>query len=203
MCQFFDAPPHHRRQHRCHVNALALLLRVRAYSDLPRRGTAAKGKQVPARREARVALFTSVWRTVCLTASVVVALMTIGIAGCSRVDRESYVRENERLFRQLPLYPGAKVVNETSTPYREEESGPVVGYGTRFDMTLPAGTSVASVSSFYRRRLRARWRLLEALDGPVFNYRRDRATLSVNLENHRIDAFEVAVDHAFFEESGH
>jgi hypothetical protein len=159
-----------------------------------------------AREDAKheVALFSSMRRAGWAMAMAVLALTTAGVAGCSHdsIDRDSYVRKNERLFKQLPQYPGARVESETSTAYREEEGGPVVGYGTRFDMTLPAGTPVTNVSSFYRRRLRTRWRLVEALDGPVFNYRRGRASVSVNLENHRIDAFEIAVDHASYGESG-
>jgi hypothetical protein len=136
---------------------------------------------------------------------VAATVMTGGLVGCTLdgVDRDAYVRKNERLFEQLPKYPGSRVVSETSTSYGEDESGPVVGYETLFELTLPTGASVASVGSFYQRRLRPRWRLVEKLDGAVFNFRQDNAFISVNLENVRgIHAFEVAVDHAYFGKAG-
>jgi hypothetical protein len=51
---------------------------------------------------------------------------------------------------------------------------------------------------FYRQRLRLQWRLVEVLDGPVFNFRQDKAFVSINLENADAHALEVAVDHAYY-----
>jgi len=125
------------------------------------------------------------------------ALLALGLAGCGRLDRRTYVKTNERLFKRLPAFPGARLVSETTTGYRLSEDGPIVGYGTRFDLKLPATATAARVGSFFRQRLRPRWRLVERLDGPVFNFRRGKAFVSINLDNARIHVLEVAVDHAY------
>jgi hypothetical protein len=136
-------------------------------------------------------------------AVVVGTLVAAGLAGCgSGVDRGAYVKANERLFKQLPSFPGARLDSETSTVYRSSESGPVVGYGTRFDLMLPVAATAASVSSFFRERLRPGWRLVEAIDGPVFNFRRGKASVSINLENAQVHGLEIAVDHAYYGKLG-
>ena len=132
-----------------------------------------------------------------MIAVVVGTLLAAGFAGCGGgVDRGAYVKANEHLFKQLPSFPGARLDSETSTAYRSSESGPVVGYGTRFDLTLPPAATTASVSSFFRQRLRPQWRLIEALEGVVFNFRSGKAFVSINLENAHVHVLEVAVDQA-------
>jgi hypothetical protein len=116
--------------------------------------------------------------------------------------RGAYVKANERLFTSLPSFPGARLQSETSTAYRPRESRPVVGYGTRFDLKLPMTATAASVSSFFRRRLQPKWRLVETLDGAVFNFPGGKAFVSVNFENAHIHEFEVAVDHAYYGKLG-
>lgn len=121
-------------------------------------------------------------------------------AGCaggvgSTVDRDEAVAANERLVRELPLYPGARVRETASTPYRASESGPVVGYGTRLVLELPAGAEAPDVAAFYAEELRLRgWQLAERLDGPVLNFSRGAATVSVNLEGAGSGEAEIAVD---------
>jgi hypothetical protein len=122
-----------------------------------------------------------------------------GLAGCaagSTVDRGDYVRANEALYAKLPHLPGARLQSTTSTAYRTTESGPVVGYGTRFDLSLPRHATAATVSAFFLRRLRPEWRLVERLDGPVLNFQKGKAQLSINLDSWRAHLLEVAVDHA-------
>jgi hypothetical protein len=53
------------------------------------------------------------------------------------VERERYVAANEAIFDELPLFPGSRVRSITSSGYRENESGPVIGYGTLHLVTLP------------------------------------------------------------------
>jgi hypothetical protein len=106
------------------------------------------------------------------------------------------VRANEAVYAQLPSFPGARLKTETSTPYRADESGPIVGYGTRFDLRLPRSATGAAVGRFFLRRLRPEWRLVERLDGPILNFRQGGAQLSINLESWRAHVLEVAVDHA-------
>ena len=64
------------------------------------------------------------------------SLLVLGLAGCGGGDRKAYVKANETLFEQLPRFPGSRVENETTTAYRADESGPVAGYSTRFDLKL-------------------------------------------------------------------
>jgi hypothetical protein len=99
----------------------------------------------------------------------VIALLVLGLAGCGGGDRKAYVKANETLFEQLPRFPGSRVENETTTAYRANESGPVAGYSTRFDLTLPSQATAGDVGSFYRRRLGPQWRLVENLGGLVLN----------------------------------
>ncbi len=98
-------------------------------------------------------------------------------------------------------FPGARLESETSTAYRDE-SGPVLGYGTRFDFRLPRAATVTDVSSFFQRQLEPKWRLVEKLEGSVFNFRRGKSFVSINLENARIHVLEVAVDHAYYGKLG-
>ena len=138
-----------------------------------------------------------------LTAAIAVALLAAGAAGCGdRVDRSAYVKANERLFAQLPRFPRTRLAGETSTAYRSSDLGRVAGYGTRFDLELPAPATAARVGGFFRRRLQPGWRLVEALAGPVFNFRRGKAFVSINLDNWRAHGLEIAVDHAYYGKLG-
>jgi hypothetical protein len=127
----------------------------------------------------------------------VITLLVLGLAGCGG-DREAYVKANKTLFEQLPRFPGSRLEGETTTAYHADESGPVAGYSTRFDLTLPPQATADAVGSFYRRRLGPRWRLVENLGGSVLNYRRGKAFLSVNLENADAHMLEIAVDHEYY-----
>lgn len=124
--------------------------------------------------------------------------LAILLAGCSvglDNDRDRSVIANRAVFDALPRYPGAVLVDEESTPIRVSENAPVSGWGTRFVLALPAGTHGADAAAFYARALAGRgWRLVERYDGPVLNYRSDRAFVSVNLENWRAGEMEVYVD---------
>jgi hypothetical protein len=128
----------------------------------------------------------------------VIALLVLGLAGCGGGDRKAYVKANETLFEQLPRFPGSRVENETTTAYRANESGPVAGYSTRFDLTLPSQATAGDVGLFYRRRLGPQWWLVENLGGLVLNFRKERAFLSVNLESAGAHMMEIAVDHKYY-----
>jgi hypothetical protein len=128
----------------------------------------------------------------------VVTLLVLGVAGCGGGDRKAYVKANKALFEQLPRLPGSRVEDETTTAYHADESGPVAGYSTRFDLSLPSEATAGDVGSFYRRRLRPQWRLVENLGGSVLNFRRGRAFVSVNFENAGAHMMEVAVDHEYY-----
>jgi hypothetical protein len=76
----------------------------------------------------------------------------------------------------------------------------VVGYVTIRRSRLPAGSSISQVAAFYSRRLGVRWRLDERIpgngrDGPVLNFRRGRASISVNLMSKKQRVLELGADH--------
>jgi hypothetical protein len=120
-------------------------------------------------------------------------------AGCggSGPDRGDYLRANERLFAELPTFPGSHVQRETTSSYHDDESGPVAGYSTRFELALPPSADAAAVGTFYRSRLAPQWRLVERLDGAVVNFRRGEEFVSINVDNASAHRFEIAVDHAY------
>ena len=130
-------------------------------------------------------------------------LLVVGVAGCrGGLGRGSYVKANVHLFQQLPSFPGARLDGETSTAYRSSEVGPVVGYGTRFDLSLPRAATTAGVSFFFRQRLRSQWRLVEVIEGRVFNFRSGKALVSINLDNAHVHVLEIGVDHAYYGKLG-
>ena len=131
----------------------------------------------------------------------VTALLPLAV-GCGDGNRGAYVKANEHLFASLPSFPGTRVESETSTAYHSggDGGGPVAGYGTRFALTLPDTAGVPSVAAFFRKALQPRWRLVETLpgpDGPVLNFRRGKAEVSVNLEGGEGHVLEIDVDHAY------
>lgn len=93
------------------------------------------------------------------------------------------MKANERLFKQLPTFPGARLSGESSDAYRDGEDGHVIGYGTRFDLRLPDRTGADAVAWFFRGNLQPEWQLVEELNGPVLNFRMGQALVSINLEN--------------------
>ena len=138
-----------------------------------------------------------------VASALAVVLLSLSLVGCRESGRDSYVKANERLFASLPRFPNAKLKSETSTPYSEEDSPHVLGYVTRFDFALPAGPAVApDVRSFFTRRLRPDWLWVETLDGPVLNFRRGKAFVSINLASQRTHLLEVAVDQDYYGKLG-
>ena len=128
--------------------------------------------------------------------AVALTLAGLALAGCAS-DRERDVKANRSLYAQLPRFPGAHLRSETSSARREED-GTILGYDTRFDLSLPPQTTPTSVAAFYRRKLLPKWRLVETLDGPVLNFRRGNASVSINLDNWRVHILEIAVDHSSY-----
>jgi hypothetical protein len=125
------------------------------------------------------------------------------VSGCaSSSGRGAYVKANERLFRELPRFPGATLRSETSAPYFKDDSGRILGYGTRFDLALPTDASSAQVALFFEHRLEPRWLLVETLAGPVLNFRNGRASVSVNLEGASDHTLELGIDHDYYGKLG-
>jgi hypothetical protein len=131
--------------------------------------------------------------------AIALVLLLLSLAGCRDNGRDSYVKANERLFASLPHLPGAKLKSETSAPYSEEDGNEVLGYVTRFDFRLSAK---ADAWSFFTQRLRSDWLWVETIGGPVLNFRRGKAFVSINLESQRAHILEVAVDHDYYGKLG-
>ena len=118
------------------------------------------------------------------------------------VDRSRYVAANAALLAKLPTYPGARRVSTRTLPYYGGDSAwsPVVGYTTLAFFRLPSDTDPSRVAAFFERELVPEWTLTERIDeppyaaGPILNFRRGKAGISVNLESWRGGMLEVAVD---------
>jgi hypothetical protein len=134
-------------------------------------------------------------------AFVVVTLALPGCDGRHGVDGTEYVAANVATLDELPPFPGSIETEEVSTPYRENESGPVVGYGTRRDLVLPPNVAPQAVTAYYEDELLPEWEIVEVLDGPVVNFRRGRALVSVNVENWRVHRYEMGADHRHFDDA--
>jgi hypothetical protein len=122
-------------------------------------------------------------------------LVVLAAAGCGSSVRANYVKQNEKLFRSLPTFPGAVRATKTSAPYSTEEEGPIRGYTTTFRLRLPENASSEEVAAFYARRLQPSWRLVERLSGPVLNLRRGSAAVSINLEGAQGHELEITLDY--------
>jgi hypothetical protein len=131
-----------------------------------------------------------------LTAAFLLSLPLLAV-GCGKgLDRSKYVARNSTLYESLPRASSAAKVEQRSVPYRTKEDGPIGGYTTLTILRVPRRTSLAQIVAFYRTRLPAEgWILVERLDGPVLNFKKARASVSVNLESFRERLVEIAVDY--------
>lgn len=105
-----------------------------------------------------------------LVGAVALAAVTVVLADCghaSSIDRAAYIKAAEHVFARLPIFRDSRRHRESSTAYRKNDAGPVLGYTTRFNFTLPPQATVAELKMFFTRWLRPRWRLVESLQGPV------------------------------------
>jgi hypothetical protein len=127
------------------------------------------------------------------------ALLALSSAGCRESGRDSYVKANERVYSSLPQFPGAKLTSKTSVAYRGEDGGRALGYVTRYEFRLRAE---ADAWSFFTRRLRPDWLWVETVDGPILEFRRGKAFVSIDLASQRANVLDVAVDHEYYGKLG-
>jgi hypothetical protein len=125
---------------------------------------------------------------------------TLALEACGG-DRHAsrWVDENKRLLDSVPGFPGAELVAEVSTPYYSEaDPRTPIGYTTRRVYRVSSSTTLPEVGSYYEERLDHGWRLVEEVKGRpgvvVWNFRRGRATLSINAENIGRSEFEATAD---------
>jgi len=123
------------------------------------------------------------------------------------IDEGAYTRANHSLFHHLPTYPNAVLVSRSESAYQqgdgEDAAAPIAGVVTVYVLRLPRGAAVRHVARFYDHALpRARWHLDERLPGlnghagPVLNFHRGTALVSINLEGGLGHKLEIDLDHA-------
>ena len=139
-----------------------------------------------------------------LLLAVIVAALAAGLAGCGggpdTSTKSGYVKANENLFKKLPGYPDAKVDAEGTTTYTGAASS--LGYETRFELKLPAEATAKKVTSFFTSNLQPDWKIVAQLTGPVVNFRKGDAFVSINMTNTSKHRLEVTVDQGFFTHTG-
>lgn len=139
-------------------------------------------------------------RVTILAALVGLAVLLAGCGGGGKTTKADYVKANESLFKSIPAYPQAKVASEGTSTYTG--SGSSVGYQTRFNLTLPPNANVDALQSFFAGHLQPDWKLVAQLDGPVLNFRKGNAFVSVNLTGAHGHRAQVTVDQAFYSHTG-
>jgi hypothetical protein len=135
---------------------------------------------------------------------VLFAALAVAVAGCGGggpKTKADYVKANESLFHSLPSYPHAKVTGEGTSAY-SSGTGSDVGYQTRFNVSLQGKASVDKLQSFYAGQLEHGWKLVAQLDGPVLNFRKGNAFISINLTGAGSHRLQVTVDQAFYKHAG-
>lgn len=120
------------------------------------------------------------------------------------VDRGRYVAANEAILDELSVYPGSRLSSTQSYPYYAGDSGvsPVVGYVTVVLFELPHEAAPENVAAYYERELSGEWQPTAKLTeppfaaGPILDFERGDARVTVNLESWRGGVLEIAIDHA-------
>jgi hypothetical protein len=135
-----------------------------------------------------------------LAALVGLAVLLAGCGGGGTSSKADYVKANESLFKSLPAYPQQKVASEGTSTYTGTKGS--LGYQTRFNLTLPEKATVDTLQSFFAGHLQPDWKLVAQLDGPVLNFRKGNAFVSVNLTGAHLHSAQVTVDQAFYSHNG-
>jgi hypothetical protein len=127
-----------------------------------------------------------------------------GQGQASLINQDAYRAANHALYKTLPIYPGATLRSSTdNTDAQSEEDGsPIAGIVTAYVLKLPTSAAVADVAHYYKTALtKDGWRLAERLPGlkghagPVLNFKRGPAEVSINLESGFQGSFEIDLDH--------
>jgi hypothetical protein len=133
----------------------------------------------------------------------VAAAIAVALAGCGgggKSSRADYVQANETLFKSLPSYPHTTVHSGGTSAYTGKNNS--VGYQTRFNVTVPSTATSTKLQTFFAGRLQPKWKLVAQLDGPVLNFRKGDAFISINMTNSAKHKVEVTVDQAFYKHVG-
>jgi hypothetical protein len=130
------------------------------------------------------------------------AAIAFAHAGCGggKTTKSGYVQGNESLFQSLPSYPHTKVTSSGTSSYAGKNNS--VGYQTRYVLKVPANATALQLQSFYAGHLQSKWKLVAQLDGPVLNFRKGDAFVSINMTNSASHRVEVTVDKDFYKHVG-
>jgi hypothetical protein len=134
-----------------------------------------------------------------LAAGIAVALAGCG-GGGGKSSRTDYVQANQALFKTLPAYPHATAASGGTTSYAGKNNS--VGYQTRYTETVPPTATATKLQTFFAGRLQPDWKLVAQLDGPVLNFRKGNAFVSINMTSSAKHKVEVTVDQAFYKHVG-
>jgi len=131
-------------------------------------------------------------------------MLAVTLVGCAggEPDAAPHEKANKALLRDVPTYPNAELHQRFTIPQRKEEGGPILGYTTISDYTLPPATRPEDVESFYRHELEPAWRFSERLDaaGSLLRFRSGDAALWIDPDGSAGYELEVAVNHDYFDE---
>jgi hypothetical protein len=137
-------------------------------------------------------------RSTAIVSALVVVLAVTGCGGGGSSSKSSYVKKNDSIQKKLPLYPGAKLTKTATSAY-SASAGKIVGYQTRYIYGLPTSATTSKVEAFYLKNMPSDgWKQVASLTGPVLNYRKGDAFVSVNLAEVPSHQLEHLVDSAFF-----
>lgn len=130
--------------------------------------------------------------------------MLVAATGCALLDRaqgSGLVQRSQTLYASIPAYPGATVLDTSTSIGHSDEGGPADIGDAGGTFRLPKSATIRDVERFYRERLTARgWKLREHLAGtanhsagPVDNYTRGHTMISINLDNGYHHGLEIGV----------
>ncbi len=130
--------------------------------------------------------------------------MLVAATGCTLLDRaegSGLVKRSQTVYTTIPVYPGATVLDTSTSIGHSSESGPADIGDALGNFKLPKIATIREVERFYHERLTARgWKLREHLAGtanhsagPVDNYTRGHTTISINLDNGYHHGLEIGV----------
>jgi hypothetical protein len=139
-------------------------------------------------------------RLLIATAAAGIVFALAGCGGGGKSTRAGYVQANETLFKSLPAYPHATAASAGTTSYAGKNNS--VGYQTRYVVTVPPTATATKLQTFYAGHLQSAWKLVAQLDGPVLNFRKGKAFVSVNMTGSRTHKVEVTVDQDFYSHVG-
>ena len=99
-----------------------------------------------------------------------------------RPSPQTFVSANRGVLATLPVYPGARSIEETTSPVYDGDNAlaRVVDYTTTQTFVLPRRLSALTVVGWYLERLRGRCAVPQVFDGPVAEFTCGRSVVSVD-----------------------